>query len=153
MCLCTGLQVHYKKKYEQTKAQYHLVVDTAEQRHHKDNALLLSQVHVNDARDSFSPRLWWRRLHNHNAVCLLVKVKYREEFERSRGASQMEFGDTQAYRVSREAQKMQSEVKTHQPELLAHSESQSVCLCVHTLTEQVLSVGAGISLSHTHLNY
>uniref|UniRef100_A0A3B5JZU9 Nebulette n=1 Tax=Takifugu rubripes TaxID=31033 RepID=A0A3B5JZU9_TAKRU len=71
--------VHYKKKYEQTKAQYHLVVDTAEQLHHKENAVLHSQV------------------------------KYREEFERSKGSSQMEFGDTEAYRVSKEAQKMQSE--------------------------------------------
>lgn len=56
LCVCTGLQVLYKKKYEQTKAQYHLVVDTAEQRHHKDNALLLSQVRVHltwqSARDS-----------------------------------------------------------------------------------------------------
>uniref|UniRef100_H3CBY1 Nebulette n=1 Tax=Tetraodon nigroviridis TaxID=99883 RepID=H3CBY1_TETNG len=71
--------VHYKKQYEETKARYHLVVDTAEQRHHKDNARLLSQV------------------------------KYKEEFERNKGASQMEFGDTEAYRVSKEAQKMQSE--------------------------------------------
>lgn len=49
LCLCTGLQVHYKKQYEETKARYHLVVDTAEQRHHKDNARLLSQVPVPDA--------------------------------------------------------------------------------------------------------
>lgn len=40
------LQVHYKKKYEQTKAQYHLVVDTAEQLHHKENAVLHSQVPI-----------------------------------------------------------------------------------------------------------
>lgn len=40
-----------------------------------------------------------------------MQVKYREEFERNKGSSQMEFGDTEAYRVSKEAQKMQSEVK------------------------------------------
>lgn len=44
-------------------------------------------------------------------VCLL-QVKYKEAFERNRGQSQMEFRDTEAYRVSKEAQKMQSEVKT-----------------------------------------
>uniref|UniRef100_A0A3Q2ZMS8 Nebulette n=1 Tax=Kryptolebias marmoratus TaxID=37003 RepID=A0A3Q2ZMS8_KRYMA len=71
--------VEYKKKYQQTKAHYHLSVDTAEQRHHKENAVLHSQV------------------------------KYREEYERSRGRSLMEFGDTQAYKTSKEAQKIQSE--------------------------------------------
>ena len=49
VCVRARLQVHYKKKYEQTKAEFHLVVDTAEQRHHKDNALLLSQVPGDDA--------------------------------------------------------------------------------------------------------
>lgn len=44
--VCVCLQVHYKKKYEQTKAQYHLVVDTAEQLHHKENAVLHSQVPI-----------------------------------------------------------------------------------------------------------
>uniref|UniRef100_A0A3B4XCZ2 Nebulette n=1 Tax=Seriola lalandi dorsalis TaxID=1841481 RepID=A0A3B4XCZ2_SERLL len=72
-------QVEYKKKYEQTKAHYHVALDTAEQLHHKENAVLHSQV------------------------------KYREEYEKSKGRSQMEFGDTQTYRVSKEAQKMQSE--------------------------------------------
>lgn len=46
MCVFLGFQVHYKKQYEQTKAHYQLVLDTAEQRHHKDNAVLLSQVPV-----------------------------------------------------------------------------------------------------------
>uniref|UniRef100_A0A3P8RZK8 Nebulette n=1 Tax=Amphiprion percula TaxID=161767 RepID=A0A3P8RZK8_AMPPE len=72
-------QVEYKKKYEQTKAQYHIALDTAEQLHHKENAALHSQV------------------------------KYREEYERNKGRSQMEFADTQTYKVSKEAQKMQSE--------------------------------------------
>uniref|UniRef100_A0A673AX82 Nebulette n=1 Tax=Sphaeramia orbicularis TaxID=375764 RepID=A0A673AX82_9TELE len=71
--------VEYKKKYEQTKAHHHMALDTAEQRHHKENATLHSQV------------------------------KYREEYEKNKGRSQMEFGDTQTYRVSKEAQKMQSE--------------------------------------------
>lgn len=56
---CVCLQVHYKKKYEQTKAQYHLVVDTAEQLHHKENAVLHSQVpiYVIWQADSSSARL------------------------------------------------------------------------------------------------
>uniref|UniRef100_A0A3P9J2L7 Nebulette n=1 Tax=Oryzias latipes TaxID=8090 RepID=A0A3P9J2L7_ORYLA len=69
----------YKKKYEQTKAYYHMAVDTAEQLHHKETAVLHSQV------------------------------KYREEYEKNRGRSQMEFGETPAYKVSKEVQKMQSE--------------------------------------------
>uniref|UniRef100_A0A3Q3KZB5 Nebulette n=1 Tax=Mastacembelus armatus TaxID=205130 RepID=A0A3Q3KZB5_9TELE len=73
--------VEYKKRYEQTKAHYHMALDTAEQLHHKENAVLHSQV------------------------------KYREEYEKNKGRSQMEFGDTQTYKVSKEAQKMQSEVK------------------------------------------
>uniref|UniRef100_A0A669AUY9 Nebulette n=1 Tax=Oreochromis niloticus TaxID=8128 RepID=A0A669AUY9_ORENI len=71
--------VEYKKKYEQTKAHYHIALDTAEQLHHKENAVLHSQV------------------------------KYREEYEKNKGRSLMEFGDTQTYKVSKEAQKMQSE--------------------------------------------
>ncbi|MEQ2158259.1 hypothetical protein GOODEAATRI_010444, partial [Goodea atripinnis] len=71
--------LEYKKKYKQTKAHYHNAVDTAEQRHHKENAVLHSQV------------------------------KYKEEYEKNKGRSLMEYGDTQAYKVSKEAQKMQSE--------------------------------------------
>lgn len=44
-------------------------------------------------------------------MCLWFQVKYREEYEKNKGRSQMEFGDTQTYKVSKEAQKMQSEVK------------------------------------------
>lgn len=40
----------------------------------------------------------------------VCQVKYKEEYERSKGNCQMEFGDTQAYRVSKDAQKMQSKV-------------------------------------------
>jgi len=47
-------------------------------------------------------------------VCL--QVKYKEEYEKNRGKSQMEFVDTQMYKVSKEAQRMQSEV--------------CVCVCV-----------------------
>uniref|UniRef100_A0A3B3TUU0 Nebulette n=1 Tax=Poecilia latipinna TaxID=48699 RepID=A0A3B3TUU0_9TELE len=72
-------QLEYKKKYEQTKAHYHIAVDTAEQQHHRENAVLHSQV------------------------------KYKEEYEKSKGRSLMEFGETQSYKVSKEAQKMQSE--------------------------------------------
>ena len=56
----------------------------------------------------------------------------------------MEFGDTEAYRVSKEAQKMQSEVKTRV----------CVCVCVHTLGEPVSFVSWSEleSVFHTHLN-
>uniref|UniRef100_A0A3Q2GIE5 Nebulette n=1 Tax=Cyprinodon variegatus TaxID=28743 RepID=A0A3Q2GIE5_CYPVA len=72
-------QLEYKKKYKQTKAHYHNALDTAEQLHHRENAVLHSQV------------------------------KYKEEYEKNKGRSLMEFGDTQTYKVSKEAQKMQSE--------------------------------------------
>uniref|UniRef100_A0A3Q2NWI8 Nebulette n=1 Tax=Fundulus heteroclitus TaxID=8078 RepID=A0A3Q2NWI8_FUNHE len=72
--------LEYKKKSDQTKAHYHMAVDTAEQLHHRENAVLHSQV------------------------------KYKEEYEKNKGRSLMEFGETQSYKVSREAQKMQSEV-------------------------------------------
>uniref|UniRef100_A0A3B5Q3H6 Nebulette n=1 Tax=Xiphophorus maculatus TaxID=8083 RepID=A0A3B5Q3H6_XIPMA len=72
-------QLEYKKKYEETKAHYHIAVDTAEQQHHRENAVLHSQV------------------------------KYKEEYEKNKGRSLMEFGETQSYKVSKEAQKMQSE--------------------------------------------
>ncbi|XP_023181896.1 nebulette isoform X10 [Xiphophorus maculatus] len=71
--------LEYKKKYEETKAHYHIAVDTAEQQHHRENAVLHSQV------------------------------KYKEEYEKNKGRSLMEFGETQSYKVSKEAQKMQSE--------------------------------------------
>uniref|UniRef100_A0A3B4AW03 Uncharacterized protein n=1 Tax=Periophthalmus magnuspinnatus TaxID=409849 RepID=A0A3B4AW03_9GOBI len=80
--------VEYKRQYEQNKAQYHMVLDTAEQRHHKDNAVLHSQV------------------------------KYKEEYEKNKGRSQMEFSDTEAYKVSREAQRMTSEVRGAKDDLL-----------------------------------
>ena len=44
VCVCVCVQVEYKKKYEQTKAQYHVPLDTAEQLHHKENKELHSQV-------------------------------------------------------------------------------------------------------------
>ena len=50
-------------------------------------------------------------------------MKYREEYEKNKGRSQMEFGDTQTYKVSKEAQKMQSEVRSHtlsHPHTLTH---------------------------------
>lgn len=63
----------------------------------------------------------------------------------------MEFGDTEAYRVSKEAQKMQSEVETTQTQLFAHNRGQSVCVCAHvcvfTPSESVLHLSA--SLLHT----
>uniref|UniRef100_G3NA44 Uncharacterized protein n=1 Tax=Gasterosteus aculeatus TaxID=69293 RepID=G3NA44_GASAC len=76
------LQSNYKKKHKEEKARFHAAAETAEQLHHKENAVLHSQV------------------------------RYREEYERSRGRCQMEFGDTAAYKVSKEAQRNQSEVKS-----------------------------------------
>ncbi|KAK9396226.1 nebulette [Crotalus adamanteus] len=69
----------YKKVFEKTKGLYHFEVDTAEQLHHKENAVLQSQV------------------------------KYKERYEKSKGKSMLEFMDTPAYQVSKEAQKFQSE--------------------------------------------
>lgn len=58
----------------------------------------------------------------------------------------MEFGDTEAYRVSKEAQKMQSEVETTQTQLFAHNRV-CVCACVFTPSDSVFHLSA--SLSHT----
>ncbi|XP_039187429.1 nebulette isoform X6 [Crotalus tigris] len=69
----------YKKVFEKTKGLYHFEVDTAEQLHHKENAVLQSQV------------------------------KYKERYEKSKGKSMLEFMDTPTYQVSKEAQKFQSE--------------------------------------------
>uniref|UniRef100_A0A8D0HHT0 Nebulette n=1 Tax=Sphenodon punctatus TaxID=8508 RepID=A0A8D0HHT0_SPHPU len=69
----------YKKLFEKSKGLYHFALDTAEQMHHKENAVLQSQV------------------------------KYKEDYENSRGKSMLEFVDTPIYQVSKEAQKFQSE--------------------------------------------
>lgn len=39
-----------------------------------------------------------------------IKVKYREEYEKNKGKSMLEFVETPSYQASKEAQKMQSEV-------------------------------------------
>uniref|UniRef100_A0A663LWX5 Nebulette n=1 Tax=Athene cunicularia TaxID=194338 RepID=A0A663LWX5_ATHCN len=69
----------YKKSFKQSKGFYHFTLDTAEQIHHKENAVLQS------------------------------RVKYKENYEKSKGRSMLEFVDTPMYQVSKEAQKMQSE--------------------------------------------
>lgn len=38
-----------------------------------------------------------------------IKVKYREEYEKNKGKSMLEFVETPSYQASKEAQKMQSE--------------------------------------------
>ena len=59
----------------------------------------------------------------------------------------MEFGDTEAYRVSKEAQKMQSEVKTRVCVCVC------VCVCVFTPSESLflLSAGRSWNQSFTHI--
>ncbi|XP_034258407.1 nebulette isoform X3 [Pantherophis guttatus] len=69
----------YKKLFEKTKGLYHFEVNTAEQLHYKENAVLQSQV------------------------------KYKEKYEKSKGKSMLEFIDTPTYLISKEAQKFQSE--------------------------------------------
>lgn len=101
--------MEYKKKYEQTKAHYHIALDTAEQLHHKENAVLHSQVILMLLYLPYPHTLHLSDLLILNYVWF--QVKYREEYEKNKGRSQMEFGDTQMYKVSKEAQKIQSEVK------------------------------------------
>ncbi|XP_048223907.1 nebulette isoform X3 [Perognathus longimembris pacificus] len=69
----------YKKHFEESKGTYHFDAETAEHLHHKGNATLQSQV------------------------------KYREEYEKNKGKSMLEFVETPSYQASKEAQKMQSE--------------------------------------------
>lgn len=40
-----------------------------------------------------------------------MKVKYREEYEKNKGKSMLEFVETPSYQASKEAQRMQSEVR------------------------------------------
>ncbi|KFQ75207.1 Nebulette, partial [Phoenicopterus ruber ruber] len=75
----THSDYEYKRSFKQSKGFYHFTLDTAEQIHHKENAVLQSQV------------------------------KYKENYEKSKGRSMLEFVDTPMYQVSKEAQKMQSE--------------------------------------------
>lgn len=42
--------------------------------------------------------------------CFSMKVKYKEEYEKNKGKSMLEFVETPSYQASKEAQKMQSEV-------------------------------------------
>lgn len=44
-------------------------------------------------------------------IFFAVQFKYKEDYEKSRGKSLMEFVDTQSYKVSKDAQKLQSEVQ------------------------------------------
>lgn len=39
-------QYEYKKLFERSKGLYHFALDTAEQMHHKENAVLQSQVYT-----------------------------------------------------------------------------------------------------------
>ncbi|RXN14889.1 nebulette isoform X2 [Labeo rohita] len=50
-----------------------------------------------------------RDMRSFNDDHLCLQVKYKEEYEKNRGKTQMEFVDTQMYKMSKEAQKMQSE--------------------------------------------
>uniref|UniRef100_A0A803VZ09 Nebulette n=1 Tax=Ficedula albicollis TaxID=59894 RepID=A0A803VZ09_FICAL len=75
----TQSDYEFKKSFKQSKCFCHFSPDTAEQIHLKENAMLQSQV------------------------------KYKENYEKSKGRSMLEFVDTPMYQVSKEAQKMQSE--------------------------------------------
>ncbi|XP_016080202.1 PREDICTED: nebulette-like [Miniopterus natalensis] len=69
----------YRKLFEENKGMYHFDADAAEHLHHRGNATLQSQV------------------------------KYKEEYEKNKGKSLLEFVETPSYQASKEAQKMQSE--------------------------------------------
>ncbi|XP_004757649.1 nebulette isoform X3 [Mustela putorius furo] len=69
----------YRKLFEENKGMYHFDADAAEHLHHKGNAMLQSQV------------------------------KYKEEYEKNKGKSMLEFVETPSYQASKEAQKMRSE--------------------------------------------
>nr|XP_035956027.1 nebulette isoform X3 [Halichoerus grypus] len=69
----------YRKLFEENKGMYHFDADAPEHLHHKGNATLQSQV------------------------------KYKEEYEKNKGKSMLEFVETPSYQASKEAQKMQSE--------------------------------------------
>nr|XP_023404504.1 nebulette [Loxodonta africana] len=69
----------YKKLFEENKGLYHFDMDATEHLHHRGNATLQSQV------------------------------KYKDEYEKNKGKSMLEFVETPSYQASREAQKMQSE--------------------------------------------
>ncbi|XP_027450572.2 nebulette isoform X4 [Zalophus californianus] len=69
----------YRKFFEENKGMYHFDADAPEHLHHKGNATLQSQV------------------------------KYKEEYEKNKGKSMLEFVETPSYQASKEAQKMQSE--------------------------------------------
>lgn len=43
-------------------------------------------------------------------ILFFMKVKYKEAYEKNKGKSMLEFVETPSYQVSKEAQKMQSEV-------------------------------------------
>ncbi|KAM4813167.1 nebulette isoform X1 [Urocitellus parryii] len=69
----------YKKLFEENRGLYHFDADAADHLHHQGNATLQSQV------------------------------KYKEEYEKNKGKSMLEFVETPSYQTSKEAQKMQSE--------------------------------------------
>lgn len=107
---CLFIQFEYKKQYEQSKGHYHLALDTAERLHHKENAVLQSQVCVNVAISSGVIPLRNNLLANSLFFVIFPQVKYKEYYEKSKGKSMLEFVDTQAYQVSKGVQKIQSEV-------------------------------------------
>ncbi|XP_063093966.1 nebulette isoform X1 [Cavia porcellus] len=69
----------YKKLFEENKGTYHFDADASEHLHHRGVSTLQSQV------------------------------KYKEEYEKNKGKSMLEFVETPSYQASKEAQKMQSE--------------------------------------------
>lgn len=67
-----SIQIEYKKKYEQSKGHYHIALDTAEQLHHRENAVLHSQVGI--VRDSSRCGLYYHGVYWNNVSTLRVKT-------------------------------------------------------------------------------
>ncbi|EPY72890.1 nebulette [Camelus ferus] len=98
----------YRKLFEENKGMYHFDADAAEHLHHKGNATLQSQVHALPARtlDHSLPGTSTENVQLLERMCI---VKYKEEYEKNKGKSMLEFVETPSYQASKEAQKMQSE--------------------------------------------
>ncbi|KAI1242662.1 hypothetical protein IHE44_0000201 [Lamprotornis superbus] len=77
---------------------------------HLNHALSISKTQSDyEYKNSFKQSKCCRKIHLKENVVLQSQVKYKENYEKSKGRSMLEFVDTPMYQVSKEAQKMQSE--------------------------------------------